>query len=442
MTKPRIAIVSTFDDLCGIAGYTRYLLKQIENDFEVDVFDLDQFFMRGDGRRLRATADSMIKDFCAGANKYDFVNIQLEYGIIGRYQKDILRRFRWIAEAAPALSVTFHTIPQYTPLNVEDVLERLGKFQIHDAITLVRDHKDRGKLSSGIFGTMRRLAKKKTVNTIVHTRRDARVMRYIHRLPNVFDHPLAFLDAAQAAQLKATTNRSSFPILESLPADAKIVGVFGFLSEYKGFDTAVRALQFLPENYHLVFFGGVHPNEIKQKEKINPYVRSLLDLAYVDSSIADIAGPNVQLNLPITAVNDIGDFKHPRSLAHRIHFLGAQSDENFARGMSLCDTVVLPYLEVGQTSSGPISLAVEMEARIVAARNRAFLQFARYHPDRIEMFEIGNHLELAQRIMARPSHPPAASTAAYTTSTNRQLYVAANTHPSEAAPIDTSTVPR
>jgi hypothetical protein len=108
--RPRLAIVSTFDDLCGIAGYTRFLVKQIERDFEVEVFDLDQFFMRSTNRRVRKIADQMIREFCVRAKSFDFVNIQLEHGTLGRNARDIMRRFRWIAEAAPALSVTFHTI--------------------------------------------------------------------------------------------------------------------------------------------------------------------------------------------------------------------------------------------------------------------------------------------------------------------------------------------
>lgn len=426
MKKPRLAIVSTFDDLCGIAGYTRFLSKQIAEDFDVEVFDLNQFFMRGTDARIRAAADEMIKEFCAKAKSFDFVNIQFEYGTLGRGRNEILRRFRWIVEAAPAVSVTFHTILPEAHLDLGEVLGNLGRLRFYDAWSMVENHFDLKALTKGIYGTLRREAAKKPVNVIVHTRRDANVMRHINRQPNVFDHPLVFLRREDAADIRATTSTAAFPILENLPAGAKVIGVFGFLSEYKGFDTVVRALRFLPDDYHLAFFGGVHPNEIKKRDRIYSYVRQLLDLAHVDATVADMGGVNLHLDLPIREGDPQKAFRHPLNLSDRIHFLGAQSDEDFARGMCLCETVVLPYIEVGQSASGPISIALEMGARVIAARNRAFMQFARYHTDSIEFFEIGNHLELAERIRARAAYPAEGRTPAYDAETNRALYRKAN----------------
>jgi hypothetical protein len=70
-------------------------------------------------------------------------------------------------------------------------------------------------------------------------------------------------------------------------------------------------------------------------------------------------------------------FDHPRDISSRLHFMGAQNDEGFARGMAVSDVVVLPYLEVGQSSSGPLSIAMEMGSRVLASRNLAFMQFDR-----------------------------------------------------------------
>ncbi len=117
---------------------------------------------------------------------------------------------------------------------------------------------------------------------------------------------------------------------------------------------------------------------------------------------------------------------HPNDLGSRIHFLGAQTDEDFMRGMAMCDAVVLPYREVGQSSSGPMSMALDMGARIIAARNHAFLQFARYHPNSIEMFEIGNFLELAEKLASDSAVDISARPRKYNTVTNRDVYVCAN----------------
>ena len=38
--RARLAVVSTYDDLCGIAAYTRSLERQLDDIFDVTVFDL------------------------------------------------------------------------------------------------------------------------------------------------------------------------------------------------------------------------------------------------------------------------------------------------------------------------------------------------------------------------------------------------------------------
>lgn len=427
MAKPRLAIVSTFDDDCGIAGYTRHLVRQIEADFEVEVFDLNQWFMRSGDWKVALAADKMVKDFCRRAPTFDFVNIQLEQGTIGSTTKDILRRLKWIVQAAPALSVTFHTIASPRRFDHRQFTKALSQLRIADAWKTIGEHREANALSAGIYSLLRRTSRQKTVNVIVHTRRDAQMLRYAQQLPSVLDHPLVFLGKDEAARLRATTHKTSFPLLENLPDGAKTIGVFGFISEYKGLDTAVRALRFLPDDHHLLIFGAVHPGEIREHQKINHYIRHLLDIAGADSSIADVGAANLHLNVPLPAGREREAIAHPHNTAHRIHFLGPQTDEDFARAMCLCDAVVMPYLEVGQASSGAISIALDVGARIIAARNHAFLRFARYYPNCIEWFDVGNHVELAGRILARPAYPAESRIRNYGVESNREIYRAANT---------------
>ena len=62
--------------------------------------------------------------------------------------------------------------------------------------------------------------------------------------------------------------------------------------------------------------------------------------------------------------------------------MGALAEAEFLAGMAICDAVVFPYLEVGQSSSGPISQALELGCRIIASRTHTFLEFAEYHRTR------------------------------------------------------------
>ena len=130
----------------------------------------------------------------------------------------------------------------------------------------------------------------------------------------------------------------------------------------------------------------------------------------------------------LTAERGLGELlgTHPRDLSARIHFMGALGDAEFLSGMAICESVVFPYLEVGQSSSGPISQALELGCRIIASRTRTFLDFAEYHRNAIEFFDIGNHLELAERVLGRPQFAAPRPFPEFNAETNKALYLLAN----------------
>jgi hypothetical protein len=106
--------------------------------------------------------------------------------------------------------------------------------------------------------------------------------------------------------------------------------------------------------------------------------------------------------------------------------MGALAERDFLAGMAICDAVVLPYLEVGQSSSGPISQALELGCRIIASRTHTFLEFAKYHENAVEFVDIGNHLELAERLLARRQFSPSGGRAEFNIETNKATYLLAN----------------
>jgi glycosyltransferase involved in cell wall biosynthesis len=441
--RPRksLAVISTYDELCGIAAYTRFLEKQLACDFDVTVFDLNQYFLRNTHPRVRKLGDEHIKEICRELPKFDFVNIQLEHGTIGRAPWDIAKRFRWLVQAAPSLSVTFHTVPPIAGFETGQFLRELFTLKWAKAVKRVESFLGEKLITNRVYGILFRAQRRKRVSFIVHNRRDWRLMKYVNRYKLVLDHPLAFLSSEQARAIRQQTSRSRFPQLERLPESAKLVGVFGFFGTYKGFETALRAMHYLPKDHHLLFFGGVHPNEIKPRLPIDAYLQKLLDEAHVNTSVVErlkqagdgdqpASGTQISLHIDASARDLIED--HPRNLSDRIHFMGALSDLEFLNGMAVCDAVVLPYLEVGQTSSGPISQAVELGCRVIASRTHAFLNFAKYHPNRIEFFEVGNYLELANRIKSRAQNPEGMSEDRTLIDSNRQVYRLANSDANEA----------
>jgi glycosyltransferase involved in cell wall biosynthesis len=280
-------------------------------------------------------------------------------------------------------------------------------------------------MSRGIQGYLRRLQERKPVAIMVHSKRDMRSIRDLYGLKTVYHHPLSFIARAAAQRVRQSTPRAAFPLLQNLPESARLIGTFGFLSPYKGFETVVQALKYLPETHHLLIFGGIHPQTIKREEAVDPYILKLFRAARIGQTPLDHLRES---NVPVTPSGDVNALlaDHPGSLRARVHFMGALSDEQFYAAMALCDIAVFPYLEVGQSSSGPISIALEMGTRVIASRTAAFRAYARYHPGLVEFFDIGNYAELATRILAEVPRNVYAPHLTYNTETNVALYLRAN----------------
>lgn len=418
----RLAVISTHDDLCGIAGYTRALVPQLEPMMDVEVFDLDQFLLRSTHRRIQKLADRHIQDIAARLDAFDAVNIQLEFGTLGLTPPQIIRRLRRIAQASKALSITFHTVLDSDGFPWSAILSALGRLRPGRARDIFNAAAHKSRLAFSMHRMLRRTQAAKPLGIIMHGRREARLMRDLHRYRHVVHHPLAFIPAQEATAIRARTSRADFPQLAHLPPDAVLVGTFGFISEYKGFETAIQALRLLPDNHHLLVFGGVHPQRIARHQPIDPYLDSLLQEGRVGRTILDVLreGGGSALRLDASAAALL--HQPPHDLTHRIHFMGALTDDAFARSMAVCDVVAMPYHEVGQTSSGALAMAIDMGCRVVASRTRNFLQLGRSLPDRMEFFDIGNFAELAQRIMTPAPRMLDIATLPFTTQTNAETY--------------------
>ncbi len=413
--------------MCGIAGYTRALEQQLRPHAEVTVFDLDQYLLRGSHKRVQRLADRHIKDIAARLRNFDSVNIQLEYGTLGRTPNQILRRFKKLVTAAPAVSVTFHTILGHEPLDWAGIGVSLITGRLFRMVRIIGSFRRNRDLGSRTYRFLHARQRVQPINAIVHTKRDARLLRDVFRIRNVDHHPLSFIAAADAERIRQAATRDQFPVLTTLPPGAKLIGSFGFLSPYKGFETALRALHYLPDDHHLLIFGGVHPQAIKREQQIDPYIQTLLNEAHIGQTILDtMSEKTTPLSLNLDSVSKDLLTRHPEDLQGRIHFLGVHGDEAFMRAMALCDMVVLPYLEVGQSSSGPIAMALEMGCRVLASRTLAFLQFARYHPNQVEFFDIGNYAELAGLILAGTAAPGGDRHLNFNTETNAAIYLEAN----------------
>lgn len=426
MLKSKLAIISTYDELCGIASYTKALEPLLSSKFDIKVFDLDQFIFKHSARSVQKLADKEINRICKELADFDCVNIQLEHGTFGNDGRTIFKRFKKIIQSCKKICITFHTIMPSDGMDIIDFLKAWKTSGYVSAINAYKSHVRATILGDQLYKLLAKEQKRRHLSVIVHTRRDKRMLEVVHKLKNVFDHPLAYFTEKQVEKIYDRSNRSNFRQLNLLPDDVILLGCFGFISSYKGIDTAIKAISLLPSNYHLAIFGGVHPAAIIKNQLIDPFISNLLGEISPGKSLLDVGAKTAErtlINLSGSDLINLASIKHPKDMSSRIHFMGALSEDDFPSAMTICDTVLLPYVEVGQSSSGPMSTAVDLLRPIIAARTKAFMQYERYHKSRFSMFEIGNYLQLSQLILANSySNPRLYSRPIYNADTNLETY--------------------
>jgi len=257
-------------------------------------------------------------------------------------------------------------------------------------------------------------AREKNVWIKVHTKRERRVVTEILNFDRCFDFPLAFLTEQERAEAKGYDDRRAFLEKYNFREDDVVVGLFGYISEYKGIETAIKSLGELPDNYKLAIFGSHHPQSVQAHREIHPFLERLLEtIEDVDDESHAEAVKRARLNRMNKAAIQIetgpaaAGVPFPASLKERVRFIGSMPDAEFIEALRLVDAAVLPYIEVGQSMSGVVVLGMEVGARIVAANNFSFGETRKYYGDAFVGFDIGNYVELAQKIQLCVAQPEA-----------------------------------
>jgi len=433
-SKPKLAIIGTFDDLCGIAAYVKTMVRLLGDRYDVTVFDLDQYLFKHASSTVQRLAEAEVRRICAELPRFDAVNIQLEHGLFGTSANMIVRRLKSIIRACPTLVITFHTILEGGHPQWRTLLRSVVRGRPVRGVQAFRQMRHDNLLANGLYRFLRqeqrRRGSRQRLSVVVHTRRDRRMLQYVHSLENVYDHPLAQLTPDRVAEIRSRADRANFAGLGQLPPDAILLGCFGFLSSYKGFDTAIKAVRLLPKRYHLAIFGALHPGGTKAFAKRDAYLSKLLAMVHAGQRLLESGkerGKKSPFNIAVEGdrLPELMASSNPDDLSARVHFLGAVSDDDFPAAIAVCDTVLLPYREVGQSSSGPLCLGIELGKHVIATRTKAFLQAQRYYRNRYRTIDIDNHLELAQAIEAESGvvgdFPLPTS---FSAETNRAMYLA------------------
>lgn len=375
--KPTMALLTTWDEVCGIAHYAYFLKRALDPHFDITVFPTPRsvFMQISDPDEERA-ADQFAADLQKKISGFDYVNVQYEPGILGRTMARSADRLITIISGAKNLVVTFHAVAR---------LER-GSFKEHLQLWLRgRPHRSIIKLTrymglrwswGKIYRYLTKMSERTSVGIITHTKRDARFLSIkMPRLP-VFDVPLIFIDDAYRAEMQTRYSSTILKTLLPKPSqDTRYIGCFGFYSEYKGFETAIETLRHLPKNYELLLFSSLHESTLGPEQRRSEYLQRLIDLTKKRSS------------------------ESAASLMHRVHFLGAVPDDDLILGMMVCDAVLFPYINSNHTASGPTAIALDLGRRVFASRNIQFIELAKYRGAVFEFCDLSNPMEYAQKII-------------------------------------------
>lgn len=366
----KIAIVSSYSESCGNAIFTKVLhdsIIEFGSDVQVDVFGLNLCFLQAINKRLRKKGDEHIRSICNDLRSYDGVNIQLESGLYGSLPRDIEKRLCWLFKANPNTSVTLHSPRLINPsaMQSRQSLKKILKLQVISGIKEIFQQ----KMSNLVYEMNAKVIKSAIDNNcklIAHTNRAKIQIEEFFGYSETSVHPLK-MAPVNYSPAKSTLDsiKNNLGLLEG----DVLIGIFGYISSYKGHLDALHAMKLLPKNYKLLIFGRQHPQTIASNGQADNY-----------------------LTLLMNTIN--GNSK----LKNRVFFQGELDDEKFMDVVSFIDVCWLPYYENGQDGSGIASITLELGNLVLCSTSFAFdelfkLEIYNNHA----RFDIGNFNELATK---------------------------------------------
>ncbi|MGR0278180.1 glycosyltransferase [Marinomonas dokdonensis] len=363
MDAKKIAVVSNYSEKCGIAQYTENLLNGFNRhdpSIAVDVLQIDSHLMKSKRKIHRKRKVDHIKEIAAKLKQYDAVNIQFENGIFGSNNLEVLRHINILVSSTDNVTITMHTVDygSENDINSVDIIKLALKFKFKAAFGGVYR-----VLRSGFLDQFMKLIKKTSgVKLIVHTKREQKNLSSYYDFNQVYVHPLAFTDKEE---------RESLPLRDhvlkgyGISDDDVCISIFGFISKYKGHLTALKALSLLPDNYKILIVGSQHPASVKKMKEIDGYIESVIKLIKTNE------------------------------LVDRVVFAGNVTDERLKDIMKLSDVSIFPYLEVGQSASGPASMQLEFGGRAIYSNAHVFSELNKFCGNEMVMCDIGNYVELS-----------------------------------------------
>lgn len=389
-----LGIISSYQDNCGNATYTKQIIDDLKNYFKiVECIELDQRMVHSN------FYDKIKSEVINQVKKYDYINIQCEPAL---FHKKVRKAIKFIEEIIDArngenISITFHSLGiSQEIINLSSIQKKFFRLKLsifkkkRKSIDIYKD------MQSLILQKVKKLQQRgKNISIIVHQKELSEKLSFL-KISSYF-HPIVSASSADIVKF-SNDNNIRATILDKYQLDKNLtyIGCYGFYGAYKGIDVAIDALKFLPENYHLILSSNCHPiNNLKVRSIIiNSEKRSKKSQHYnSDDSLVEQDSYMVYLMKKIIN-NKVFD---------RVHFINHIIDEEeFKQLISAIDISVFPYYEVAQQGSGPVSYSTHLSnsGKIILSRTNLFETYEKnFFKDCFTFFDQGNYLELSKKIL-------------------------------------------
>ena len=375
-----LAILSSFDELCGNATYAKRLMQAYELEgVKCEPINLDQSILREGRYKKTGELNKYVEKVCTKLSEYEKVNIHLELGLYGpsiEFQKYFLKKIARSLKNSKLL-ITVHRVESKPNFRKFFNFSNSTPKSLLDRIRDIKNYLYHKKLFYG-FCEIIRCFNKLNSKYVVHTDTSFVDLSFLAGEVNIMKYPICYYPTKNIPDfIKKQNYLNPFDELE----DKKIIIINGFITDNKNHISLLKSLNRLPNNYLLAINGSSHPRDTGRK------------------TIAKLT-------------NYLNERK---GLSERTIWLGALSDKEYEAASYFSDCVVFPYVESGLSGSGNLALAREQCKKIVCSdiiafrdNEKLFTQLSEIKTQKINFVDWNNEYEMAdviKRILINPQPP-------------------------------------
>ncbi len=343
----RVLQFSTHNEECGIAKYQAQFTENMNN---IENFSTEYFSYSPNQTKIMSKEDfqAVLGELQAKMEDFDMLHIQHELSFFKftelQHIVDLLKN------NGKKIIVTVHTAPE-----AQYHKAKLGGVGPRSLLHFLKSKASNQRFIDRYINPL-----KKVDLVVVHNEVTKQSLMAFGVSPDnilVIRHPVSSLNVVA----KSTDIKENLHVVKGDVVYATV----GFISPAKGVMHAVKALNYLPENFKLAILGGVHPNAE--------------DKGFMD---------------------EIADYIFNHNLSHRAYITGyVEKDEELNGLIREVDVCVYPYAKqyYDYVSSGSLNLALANGKPVIAYPTRAFLEI-NADQEVVKFCKSENYYELARSL--------------------------------------------